>query len=415
MKAKAYLVSLVTLLSTLTLGEKPSTPLHSSSRWILDAHGARVKLRCINWAGHMEANIPEGLHKQSIPYLADWIASAGFNCVRLTYSTDMALAPHLRVRDSFRAAAAETKVPENAMLALYDAAVAANPFLASATVADVFARVIDELWLRGVMTVLDNHVSKASWCCNLDDGNGWWSDAPIYLAANSRYFDSAKWMDGLKAMAAWSRNRPGVVGMSLRNELRATWTQILFASGTWYSKMTAAARAVHETNPDLLVVVGGLNGGTDLSPLRTRNMDTASFRDKLVWETHDYSFTVTTPETGNCDVTKTNYGLFFGFVLGQGKSYTGPLWLSEFGVNMQGGPNSGLSDADFTYLTCLVSYMESNDADWSLWAIQGSYYVRDGVLDQEETWGALDRDWKDWRNKNFKGLLGKMWTMTQRP
>ncbi|CAI4211837.1 unnamed protein product [Parascedosporium putredinis] len=333
----------------------------SSGRWILDAHGARVKLRCINWAGHMEANIPEGLHKQPIPYLADWIASAGFNCVRLTYSTDMALAPNLRVRDSFRAAAAETKVPENAMLALYDAAVAANPF-----------------------SPPPPSPTKASWCCNLDDGNGWWSDAPIYLAANSRYFDSAKWMDGLKAMAAWSRNRPGVVGMSLRNELRATWTQILFASGTWYSKMTAAARLVHETNPDLLV-------------------------------THDYSFTVTTPETGNCDITKTNYGLFFGFVLEQGKSYTGPLWLSEFGVNMQGGPNSGLSDADFTYLTCLVSYMESNDADWSLWAIQGSYYVRDGVLDQEETWGALDRDWKDWRNKNFKGLLGKMWTMTQRP
>ncbi|PKS06797.1 hypothetical protein jhhlp_006872 [Lomentospora prolificans] len=415
MKAKAYLVSLVTLLSTLTLGQKPSTPLSSSSRWILDANGSRVKLRCINWAGHMEANIPEGLHKQPITYIADWVASAGFNCVRLTYSIDMALNPGLSVRDSFRAAAAETRIAEDAMLGLYDSAVAMNPFLGGASVSDVFAKVIDELWQRGIMTILDNHVSKASWCCNLDDGNGWWSDAPIYLAANSRYFDSAKWMDGLRAMARWSQNRPGIVGMSLRNELRATWTQILFASGTWYTKMTAAARAVHEINPDLLVVVGGLNGGTDLSPLRTRDMDTSSFRNKLVWETHDYPFTVTTPETGNCDVTKANYGLFFGFVLEQGKSYTGPLWLSEFGVNMQGGPNAGLSDEDFTYLTCLVSYMENNDADWALWAIQGSYYVRDGVLDNEETWGALDRDWKDWRNKDFKSLLGNMWTTTQRP
>lgn len=48
-------------------------PLQSSSRWILDSNNARVKLRCINWAGHMEVHLPEGLHKQSISFLADWI------------------------------------------------------------------------------------------------------------------------------------------------------------------------------------------------------------------------------------------------------------------------------------------------------------------------------------------------------
>src|SRR5690606_23346104 len=132
--------------------------------------------------------------------------------------------------------------------------------------------------------------SKAGWCCNLDDGNGWWKDAPIYTAANSRYFDTDQWIAGLQAMALWSRGRPGVVGLSLRNELRASWSQILFASSTWYGKMEAAARVVHEANPDALVVVGGLNGGADLSPLRTRSMDVSAWSDKNVWEVHDYSF-----------------------------------------------------------------------------------------------------------------------------
>ncbi|KAJ2964720.1 hypothetical protein NQ176_g10774 [Zarea fungicola] len=71
--------------------DKPKVPLHSSSRWILGADNQRVKLRCINWAGHLEVNVPEGLHKQPVNYIASWIANQGFNCVRLTYSIDMAL------------------------------------------------------------------------------------------------------------------------------------------------------------------------------------------------------------------------------------------------------------------------------------------------------------------------------------
>jgi endoglucanase len=301
------------------------------------------------------------------------------------------------------------------VLGLYGAAVDKNPFLANSTVRDVFSAVISQLWSRGVMTVLDNHVSKASWCCDLADGNGWWSDAPLYWADNSRHFDSAKWLAGLDAMARWSRTQPGVVAMSLRNELRATWTQILFAPNTWFQRIPPAARLVHGANPDLLVVVGGLNGGTDLSPMRTRSLDTSGWAGKNVWETHDYPFTVTTPEIGNCDVVKVNYGLLYGFVLEQGRPQTGPLWVSEFGVDMQGGPNNGLSDEHYLYLTCMVNWMEGNDADWALWAIQGSYYVRDRVIDKEETWGALDKNWTDWRNRAFKGMLGKMWDVTQGP
>lgn len=415
MRALTYLLALALALLAPSLAAKPAVPLSSTSRWIVDSEGRRLKLRCINWAAHLEPNIPEGLHRRPVPDLAAWIADNGFNCVRLTYSTDMALNPGLPVRDSFRKAAAETGAPEQDLLRLYDRAADVNPFVANATVRDVFDAVIAALWDRGVMTILDNHVSKASWCCDLDDGNGWWADAPVYAASNSRYFDADAWLAGLQAVALWTRGNPAVVGLALRNELRATWTQILFAPSTWYSKMSAAARLVHEANPDALVVVGGLNGGADLSPLRARAMDTAPWRAKHVWESHEYPFTVTTPDLGSCAATKANYGLLYGFVLEQGKGYTGPLWLSEFGVDMQGGADDGLSDAHLAYLTCLVSYMEHNDADWALWALQGSYYVRDGVVDKEETWGALDKAWAGWRNPRFKTLLGKMFESTQGP
>ncbi|KAJ2971255.1 hypothetical protein NQ176_g7784 [Zarea fungicola] len=82
---------------------------------------------------------------------------------------------------------------------------------------------------------------------------------------------------------------------------------------------------------------------------------------------------------------------------------------------MTGGDKDGLNDKDASYLACLVQYMESNDADWSLWAVQGSYYVRDGKLDEEETWGALDYAWSDWRNHKFTSMLGKLPLVTQFP
>lgn len=395
--------------------DKVKVPLSTSSRWILDSAGQRVKLRCINWAGHMEANVPEGLNKQSIEYVAAWIAKQGYNCVRLTYSIDMALNPTLKVEDSFRAAAAAGGVAEADMMQLYTQAVGKNPFLSGATVLDAFDRVQSALWDQGVMTVLDNHVSKASWCCDLSDGNGWWSDAKFYLAANSRYFDHQKWLDGLQAMAKWTNSRPGIIGMSLRNELRAHVTQIPFAPQTWLDNMPKAGDLVHAANPALLVIVGGINGGTDLSPLRNSNMNLGTWKNKRVWEAHAYSFTVITPSLGSCDIRKTEYGGLFGFVLEQNKESTGPLFLSEFGVGMTGGPHDGLSDDDYDYLTCLVGYMENNDADWAHWAVQGSYYIRDQTVDKEETWGALDYQWSDWRNPKFKSMLGKMVDVTQGP
>jgi hypothetical protein len=363
----------------------------------------------------MEANVPEGLNKKPVEQVAEWIAQQGYNCVRLTYSIDMALNPTLKVEDSFRAAAAAAGVSQDDMMSQYTGAVEQNPFLAGAAVLDVFDRVQSALWDRGVMTILDNHVSKAGWCCDLSDGNGWWNDAPIYYADNSKYFDTRKWLSGLGAMASWSSSRPGIVGMSLRNELRAWVTQIPFAASTWLSYMPRAGDVVHAANPNLLVIVGGINGGTDLSPLRHNTMKLGSWANKRVWEAHVYSFTVVTPSLGSCDIRKAEFGGLFGFVLEQNKPSTGPLFLSEFGVGMTGGPHDGLSDDDQDYLTCLVGYMENNDADWAHWAVQGSYYIRQGTANANETWGALDYEWSDWRNPKFKAMLGNMFDVVQGP
>lgn len=429
--AMAQLTHLLALLGLLTpliqsAAAAITLPLHSSSRWILDAANQRVKFRCVNWAGHMETNIPEGLNHQPLDAIAAWIAAQGFNCVRLTYSTDHALNPSLRVADSFAAAASAAGVSAQQMTDLYNAVVAKNPWIGPATTTrDVFAAVVDRLWTgHGIMTLLDNHVSKASWCCNLTDGNGWWDEGFGYNTWNSRYFNTNNWIAGLRAMAEWSRGHKGVVAMSLRNEIREFLLQGLNNRDDWYKFVKAGGDAVHAANGDLLIVVGGTQSSTDLVHLRAndgaRGLDTSGaggWADKRVWEMHAYSFTVTYPDPfKNCDLVQAQYGLFAGFVLEQGKPWTGPLILSEFGVGMRnGGLENGLNEQDDRYLKCLVSYMQNNDADWAVWALQGSYYVRDKAVDYDEGWGLLNHDWSGWRNDKFKDMLGDMWKMTQQP
>lgn len=419
---KALALSLMALLNT-TLAI-PSLPLSTSSRWILDSTGMRIKLRCINWAGHMETHVPEGLHRAAIPTIAAFIAHSGFNCVRLTYSTDWALNPNETVAAAFANAAALASIPDQspALAAMYARATAYNPsFLANnatTTVRDVYAEVIAALWANSVMTILDNHVSRASWCCDLDDGNGWWDTASGYAdGGTSRYFDTAAWLEGLEAVAAWSAMQPGVVGLSLRNELRQNVVQLL-DFGPWYDEIVAAGNAVHAANPDALVIVGGGLSATDLSAQKTRVLDFGGWAGKHVWEFHAYSFTVTFKlDLGLCSVKKDLYGAFNGFVLEQGQDFTAPLILSEFGVAMSPGIDgqAGLSSDDSAYLSCLVGYMEGNDAEWALWAVQGSYYIREGTVDYNETWGLFNYEWSDMRNPAFPALLGHMWDTTQGP
>ncbi|KAI1108102.1 glycoside hydrolase family 5 protein [Nemania sp. NC0429] len=393
-------------------------PLKTSSRWILDADGQRVKLRCVNWAGHLEANTPEGLNKQPVSHIADFVAAQGFNCVRLTYSIDHALNPNVPLSQAFASAATAANIDVNAMNTMYAQIVEKNSFAASGTTRDAYAAVISALWERGVMTILDNHVSKASWCCGLTDGNGWWDKGYGYTAANSRFFNTDNWLNGVESMAAWAASQPGVIGMGLRNEIREFLLQGTFNGRTdWYNFLGQAAGRVHRANPDVLVIMGGTQSTTDLTHLRTEgNIDWSAWAGKHVWEWHAYEFTVTYALfKADCEALQQAYGLFNGFVLAQGEEYTAPLLLSEFGFGMAGGPNTGLSDDDDRYFQCLKDYVLGNDSEWALWALMGSYYVREGTVDSDESFGVMDHDWVGLRNKDLPAHLAPMFQVTQGP
>ena len=62
-------------------------PLSTSGRFIVDAHGMRVRLAGVNWYGASEdLGIPAGLDRTPRSALAKLIAAQGFNCVRFPFS-----------------------------------------------------------------------------------------------------------------------------------------------------------------------------------------------------------------------------------------------------------------------------------------------------------------------------------------
>jgi endoglucanase len=229
----------------------------------------------------MEVNIPEGLTHQTPQYIASWLSRNNFNCVRLTYSIDLALNPNYSVKTSFSNAASTTGV--SALNNLYTTALAKNSWLGSSTTLGAFAQVIQALQAQNIMVILDNHVSKASWCCSQTDGNGWFKSGSG--DSDSQYFDVTNWQNGLKAMAQFAKSYSNVIGMSLRNELRPTSSSTAIQQ-EWATRVQAAAAGIYQTNPNLLIIIGGINYALDLSWLYSTPLDRSAFPNRVVWEVH---------------------------------------------------------------------------------------------------------------------------------
>eukprot|EP00438_Fugacium_kawagutii_P022786 Skav228491 [mRNA] locus=scaffold1092:254966:262095:- [translate_table: standard] len=124
-------------------------------------------------------------------------------------------------------------------------------------------------WCRG-------EGSDRTWCCSDVDDNGLWY--------NSRW-KTSDWMQAHMKLASRYARQPWVVGSELRNEVRPS------AKGTprWGGGGPNAGDAILTVNPSLLIIVGGLSYGKDLTgvfrlPVRLKHAD------RVVYSAHSYSW-----------------------------------------------------------------------------------------------------------------------------
>ncbi|KAI0835972.1 glycoside hydrolase [Hypoxylon sp. FL0890] len=381
----------------------PNGPFVTSGRWIQDAAGSTVTYVGVNWPGSLDTMIPEGLQYQSIESIVSRIKSLGMNAIRLTYATEMID----QYYDNGEKDIAIQKALSDALgkdngTSVYNKIITNNPsFNSETTRMQVYDAIAAECARQEIYVHLDNHVSKAGWCCSPLDGNAWWGD---------QYFNVGNWTRGLSFMATHGKSWPNLMSMSLRNELRTPLSNFTFASESynwenWYTYIKQGSDAIHSANEDVLIFLSGLNSDQDLSPVVngtaltpgsatfTRD-DFSEYSNKLVLELHAYD-NILGPGPSDCNTVQDELSNDGFKALTSAAKNQFPVVLTEFGLVQNG------TAAQDPYITCILDYMSSENAGWMIWAIQGSYYIREGIQDYDETWGLLVHDWSDWRSPDF--------------
>ncbi len=280
-----------------------------------------------------------------------------------------------------------------------------------ADILKVFDAIALECARQGIYVHLDNHVSKAGWCCKTDDGNAWFGD---------EFFGTKNWERALGFMAdhvshqtckstssisyladldVQGKTWPSFVSMALRNELRPVSgsRDVPVNWDTWYGNMTAGAEAIHRANPDLLIFFSGLYYDTQLRPIfydggfRDIDFDPSklAYKDKIVLEVHDYDLDETNCTNKRTKLTRDSFAAL-GPISPKVKTVY-PLVMSEWGFSQS--PDQYAAP----FAACLGQFLPEQRVGWMIWVLIGSYYIREGEQGKDEPWGLLDSTGTKWR------------------
>ncbi|KAF2670185.1 glycoside hydrolase [Microthyrium microscopicum] len=378
-------------LSTLAI----TIPLSTSGASFIDATGTKFNYAGVNWPGHMGAMIPEGLQYQSIASIVQSIKKLNMNVVRFTYSTQMvdeAITGTVDAKSGVLKALGEKNGAP-----IWAKIVEKNRFPEGVTRLQIFDKVAEELGKAGILVHLDNHISKAMWCCGGNDGNAWFGD---------RDFDTERWIRGWKFMANHTKSWPTLASYGLRNELRSPDGNANLKStynwDVWTRHVKNAAQTVNRENPNAIIFLSGLGFDTDFSIVTNGKFKKEEWpTKKTALELHRY------------DDKKNNIKECSGFASSLDRSGWGamklesskamPVVMTEFGFAQDG------KAFQTPYAQCLKTYFKQNKAGWIYWVLSGSYYDRSGKQDSDEEWGLLKHDWSDVRdNRTISDYIMKL-------
>ncbi|KAI3318072.1 glycoside hydrolase family 5 protein [Xylariaceae sp. AK1471] len=379
----------------------PYGPFQVSGAEMKNSRGDSIVYAGVNWPGHGEVMIPDGLQYQSIATVVSKIKSLGMNAIRLTYAIQMvdqiySNGKDTTVQQSFTNALGSTNGPK-----VYSQFIAKNPsFNASTTRLEVFDAVAAECAKQQIHVHLDNHMSKAAWCCSTTDGNAWFGD---------KDYSVSNWVRGLTYMANHGKSWTALTSMSLRNELRSPDDDSSLKSQSynwrdWYSYIKQGTSAIHTANPNILIFLSGLDfdtyitpmvQGTAMTPGTTKYSanDFSGYANKLVLEIHNYNNDATSCSSLQSSLYNNGFQAMHKEDAKTANVF--PVVLTEFGFAQ--------TDTEWkrVYATCIASYLAQQKAGWFIWVISGSYYIRSGTQDYEEAWGLLNHDWSNWRSQSY--------------
>lgn len=326
-----------------------------SKNGALYANGSKIRIKGANWFG-METNefALHGLWSVPMENILDMCVANNINALRLPFSAQFALG-----LDSIKCTSIN---------------LGANPSMAGFTAGQMFDAVCEACLRRNILVMPDMHrLVGAAGITNI------WYDSE---------YTEAKIIQGWLNIVERARRFPNVFAMDLKNEPHGEASWRGDASTDWASAAERIGNAVLQANPNLLIVVegverspdgvgtwwGGNLAGAKASPIAI------SKPNKLVYSPHVYGPDVhMQPYFSDGNFPSNCHAIWdrdFGFMK---KSGQGALLIGEWG----GWARSGSADA--TWQNEIAQYFADNEIDTFYWCINP---------DSGDTGGLLQDDWK---------------------
>lgn len=324
--------------------------LHTDGATIKTADGRPYVIKAVAWFGmETPSCAPHGLWQIGLDDGLAQIKSFGFTTVRLPYSNECLHAAATSGIDA-----------------------SGNPGLVGLTPLQLLDRVIDRAGVHGLSVILDRHRPDSAAQSAL-----WYTDR----------FSEADWISDWTALARRYADDPTVIGADLHNEPhgRACWS-CGDRARDWAAAATRAGNAVLAENPNLLVVIEGVehqaNGrstwwGGGLADVRAHPVE-LEVADRVVYSPHDYPSSIYPQpwfsEPGYPANMAAQWDQNWGYLA---KEDMAPVLLGEFGTRLE-------STSDRQWLSTLVDYLGDFRMSFAYW----SFNPNSG-----DTGGLVADDW----------------------
>ncbi len=303
--------------------------LSTSGNQIIDSQENTVKLSGVNWFGGETPNgVPHGLWTRNYQDSIDQMAAEGFNTIRLPYSNEM-----------LHSAEAPTGID-----------FFQNPELQGMSRLQVMDEVIRYAGEKDMRVILDQHRSSAGAGPN---GNGLWFDGQ---------YTEDNWVADWQFLAQRYLGNSTVIGADLANEPHSgTWGG--GGATDWARAAERAGNAVLAVNPDLLIIVEGVETyqgqnywwGGNLMGVRDRPI-VLDVPNRVVYSPHDYPNSVfPQPWFEGADFAAglpDKYEQMWGYIY---EENIAPIMIGEFGTKL-------VDPKDEPWFEAITSYM-SGDLD----------------------------------------------------
>ena len=335
-----------------------STPLSTLSSNIIDATGAPVLLRGVNWFGmETDLHVPHGLLIRDYKDMLAQIKSLGYNIIRLPYSVQALRASNISG---------------------VDFSIGSNNDLNGKTPLQVMDLVVQEAGKQGLLVLLDSHRLNDQEIPELWYGNG---------------FTEADWIGTWTMLADHYKNQANVIGADLKNEPhgQASWGTGNQAND-WRLAAERAGSAIQAVNPNWLIVVEGVENNVPGQQLTGHwqggNLEGVgkypvrlSIPNKLVYSPHEYGAGVynqpwfSDPTFPNNMPSRWETG--FNYIATRGIA---PILIGEFGGRQVDG-----SSKEGIWQQKLVDFIGQKGLSFTYW---------DWNPDSSDTGGILLDDWR---------------------